>query len=532
MKRQLVFWGIGNICRTCLRWNEKVVPDFYIDEKTDCTVYNGKKVVRSCDITEWKDLFIVIAVVNDLEIKAYLRDKGLVEKQDFISYRDFFCEDEDMYANLDKAREVARKVSLMSQPVMLVAPLFTTRQNNKMVHFFKEYISSREKETFVIQTNLEVLSEENASKVLGAHVISEPKICMFDNPVIDKNKELSRYENEKIFLTNQENMWIEEMESRKVSDKDDLRLSSILYQYTQSLIDILKPKCLIIWGGWSRYSYILEQIATEKKIPYGFMEYGWLPGTFQFDPCGIAGQGICATREKRCKVKKLTQEEDNNISQVFKYITDNQLDTRSFRTNSQEIDLLNENNAKKILSFIGMSITGTGIRPGSEYWKKYISDVFDTIEEAVESVAKICLNNSIQMVFKPHPDMVMQQPFIDMLRKYNVMLVRDISIDYLIEMSDVFVSMASAVDYKVLIYRKPLVKIGQTGMNEKGCTYEVHNSSELQNNILWALENGQTQEQQQNYRYYIKELLDKYLWDDLEDRPTRYGRDIKEDFLP
>lgn len=528
--RKTVFWGIGNICKTCLKWNDNINPDFYIDEKSECTEFNGKKVVRSMQITDWNDIFVIITVANDVEIKRCLREKGLTEGVDFVSYRDYFSQDEGIEANLANAGNIVNTQG-NNHPTLFVVPLFTTRQNDKMINFFRQYIACRKEERFIIQTNLEVLSAERAEEVMGAGVITEPCICRFDSPVVDKNKELSIYKDDEPLLSKDETEWIKGLESRKLSDENDEKLSRVLYDYTKRLIDIINPKCIIIWGGWRRYSYILSRVAEIRGIPHGFMEYGWLPGTFQFDPCGIAGQGKCATISKKCDVDTVTSMEYEYIKNIFKYITDNKLDTMNFRKNEHEMKLVDGDNNHRLVTFIGMSTTGTGIQPGSEYWKKYMSETFDSVEEAVEYAAKICSRNNIKMVFKPHPDMLIKQSFMDVLNTYEVIIVKDISIDYLIEASDVVVSMASAVDYKVLMYGKPLIKVGQTGMNEKGCTYEVKQSEQFEDNLLSAIANGQTDEQKYRYVCYVKELLDKYLWDDLEEKSIRYGRGINENFI-
>ena len=93
MDRLLTFWGIGNVCETCLKWNKDVIPELFIDEKTKLTEFHGKRVVRSSNIKNWKEIFVVITVMNDNEIKRNLKNKGLVEELDFISYRDFFSSD-------------------------------------------------------------------------------------------------------------------------------------------------------------------------------------------------------------------------------------------------------------------------------------------------------------------------------------------------------------------------------------------------------------------------------------------------------
>ena len=104
-------------------------------------------------------------------------------------------------------------------------------------------------------------------------------------------------------------------------------------------------------------------------------------------------------------------------------------------------------------------------------------------------------------------------------------------IDKLIKLADVVVSIASSVDYKTLIYGKPLVQLGIHTLLGKGCTYVVLEKGMLEKQICLALENGMTEEQIEKFDRLLQILLQKYLWDDLSDRSLRYGRSTDEDFL-
>ena len=64
--------------------------------------------------------------------------------------------------------------------------------------------------------------------------------------------------------------------------------------YVNSLFSLLRPLKVVIWGGWSRLSLILAYIAKQNDIPFVFAEWGWVPGTIQFDPAGIAGNSVYA----------------------------------------------------------------------------------------------------------------------------------------------------------------------------------------------------------------------------------------------
>ena len=93
-------------------------------------------------------------------------------------------------------------------------------------------------------------------------------------------------------LSKQEKEWIWKLEERKLQDDKSFsfKVTSEIYWYYKQVISILEPSKIIIWGGWTRESYILAELAKRNNIPYGFMEFGWIPGTYQFDRRGIAGQ--------------------------------------------------------------------------------------------------------------------------------------------------------------------------------------------------------------------------------------------------
>ena len=134
----------------------------------------------------------------------------------------------------------------------------------------------------------------------------------------------------------------------------------------------------------------------------------------------------------------------------------------------------------------------------------------------------------IYLIFKPHPG----EPVPELkCGLEDVIIVRSMEIDRLICLADVAVSIASAVDYKVLIYGKPLVQLGITGLLGKGCTYTVSKKEMLEEQIHLALKNGMTKEQTENYNRLLQILLQRYLWDDMSDRNIRYGLSVERDFL-
>ena len=87
------------------------------------------------------------------------------------------------------------------------------------------------------------------------------------------------------------------------------------------------------------------------------------------------------------------------------------------------------------------------------------------------------------------------------------------------------------MDYKALIYGKPLVQLGITGLLGKDCTYSVTEKNGLEEQLVLALKNGMTGRQTENFDRLLQILLQRYLWDDMSERSLRYGLTIEHDFL-
>ena len=104
-------------------------------------------------------------------------------------------------------------------------------------------------------------------------------------------------------------------------------------------------------------------------------------------------------------------------------------------------------------------------------------------------------------------------------------------IDRLLHLSDVVISISSAVEYKALIYGKPLVQLGHTTLSKKECSYGVESIEKIECQLQEALKKGMTKKQNENFEQYMVQLLENYLWDDLSDREMRYGLSVETDFF-
>lgn len=533
MKKEIVFWGTGNICRTCLEWNKNIQPIFFIDSYNVNNQFYGKPIYRPEDINNWAKYTIIIMVMHDYDIKQYLTRRGLNENVDFFSYGNYFAKDLNIIESIEEVKNFIFEYPMYKNSIFIYAPVLNCRNNSMMTNFFRKYSIAREPEKCLLHTVIDVTSRKNATNVLGIEFIAQPSVCQFDckKGIADKQYEI--YREFEVDLTEEEKSWIkDDLETRKVKRNDykDLHLSFVLYYYAKEIIRILEPNKIVIWGGWERYCYILAHIAKERGIPYGFMEYGWIPGTVQFNPSGIAGQSTIFMGEN-CE-NGLIEEKKLYVDKIKDYVKKTQIDSGFFHEDIKDKIQLNKINKKrKTLFFIGMADEGIQIDSTSDYWTQYVSEVVKSTHEAVWLCYQLAKKNKWNFIFKPHPGLDNYEEYEKWSQGEDFILVRHTGVDSLIMMADVAISIASAVDYKVVIYGKPLVEIGHGALQKQNCTYYVKNKNEIEKLLNEAVNNGFTKKQEKALDTHLLYLLEHHLWDDLSNRELRYGLSVEKDFF-
>ena len=529
--KKLVYWGTGKICSMCLKHYPDIKPEFFIDSYQESDSFHNISVKNPDEIINWDELFVVITISAYEEVEKILKSKSLKKNKDYAKYKDYFSQPkETLKEKLSFFQEYIKRNTEYENAYLILAPVFLARGSNAMLHFFREYGKKKFPHKCILFSYLEMVKAEDAKDEMGYPVFDIPDICQWDGRNdMGKNIDVNQLSHSGLLLA-EEREWIRELEERKICEDKKLscNISSEIYWYFKEIFSILKPSRVINWGSWGRLGYILADLAKRNKIPYGLMEYGWIPGTFLFDRTGYAGESVYAVEPEKflgLEVKSTYM----HVQQIKKFIMDTKLDTRSFiRDEDDEKSLCKLNRQKKTVFVVGMDDYDIGINSGSVYWGQYVSSSVSSTAEAVSAVWDVCRRNGWNCIFKPHP----RSP----IKLYNnssdsMIEIKLMEIDRLVKLSDVVVSIISKVDYKVLIYGKPLVQLGHTMLSGKGCSYEVHDINILEAQLKAALENGMTQEQNVNFERHIAQLLDNYLWDDMSEREIRYGLSLDTDFF-
>lgn len=85
--RKILVWGTGKMCRFLLEQESSFSVEGFIDTYKKNDSFMGKRIFFPSEITDWKQYYVIVAVGEDQEIFKELSGYGLIEGEDFISYR-------------------------------------------------------------------------------------------------------------------------------------------------------------------------------------------------------------------------------------------------------------------------------------------------------------------------------------------------------------------------------------------------------------------------------------------------------------
>lgn len=531
-KEKLAYWGAGDIGKLCVEQYPDTKPDFFIDSNrgTEMFTYCDIPVKTPDEIEDWDQIFVVITLTAISEIERILQKKNLIRNKDFARYKDFFSvHKESLTDKVDRIKSFISKKGDYENSILIIAPVFISRVSKDLIRFFKEYGVKRYPQKCILVTDLQVMSEETAEEIMGYPVFDFSEVCYWNGILRPSmNIDITTFTHENT-LSEAEKSWIHDLEERKTYDSKEFsyKVTAEIFWYFKNLFYFIKPSKVLIWSGWERQSCIAAKLAQTMEIPFGYMEHGWIPGTVQFDKHWID------------KKNKFSQDPEIDLGlenrglmlrQIKEHIIRNKTDTGKYRkTEYDKRSLQRIDRTKKTIFFAGMDDYGLGINSDSDYWKQNVMSIFPSTDAAALFVAQICRKNRWNFVFKPHPNSA-SQCTVDKVDS-SVIRINYTEIDELIQLADVVISIASKVEYKVLIYGKPLLKLGHITLYKEGCCYEIQDKSQIEPQLKLALKVGMTKGQSQTFESHIAQLLTYHLWDDLTDRELRYGLPLDVDFF-
>jgi len=520
--RKIIFWGAGGVARSCVEQFPDIAPLFIVDHKPDKKLVDGIDVFLPEDISDWKNYFIVVSTFAYTSVKNELDGYGLREGEDYAYFWEYFCYDRYLSSieSLDEIKKSVENGMIKQNRIMIWAPFYIGRRCRRIRNFITEYIKKTGDENYLIW---------NAQREVSTNGIRDEFECMsvrISIPSEDRSGERHFIASGDCFIDEDEKNFIKKLrDTKKTKAEYEEYLND--YIYYRSLFEIMKPSAFIMWSGWTKESMMIGYLTKRHGIDVVYGEYGWLEGTLQFDPGGIAGKSVLCSN-KTVYEMNLQKQNIKDLRVLFekekKLIIEKDRDKKWNYNEYEKLDRLDI--SKKNILFVGMGDAGMDIDPKSAFWSRFVSSCVCSSVEAARFLSEICLENDWNLIYKPHPLELTDQKYILIEENEHVQQAFYTPIERLIEFCDVVVSITSAVDFKTFFYNKPLVQLGRNVLNISGCTYVAENKDEIETQLKNAVENGFTDRHWDAFILLMKVCLKTTHWDDMSHSGFDYGVDI------
>jgi len=271
------------------------------------------------------------------------------------------------------------------------------------------------------------------------------------------------------------------------------------------------------------YHTVAEYVCQLQNVVIIRGEHGVLPGTYTFDIMGEMGASAPAVYAKEFRKLLVTKEELLRAGEIWDYIRSSGINRKiQWKGNINAIKEKLDKNRPTIF-VAGQNDEASGIYPYTENVKKYHSPIFASSTQAATVLGELAKKNNWNIVYKPHPYIILSKEERHMLQK-QVILAEGIGVNYLIELSDVVVTIVSQTAYMALLHDTPVLMLGYIQLRDKGCTYQAFTEEAIEPELKSALQNGFTESQRNAFQMHIAQLVKYYLYDDYCDRELRYGR--------
>lgn len=313
---------------------------------------------------------------------------------------------------------------------------------------------------------------------------------------------------------------------RSMTDSYAKTLVCSVYELYSSVIDCWKPACVVVWNSFSPLHEVCVQACREKNVPLLFMEFGVLPGTFALELTGEMGHSSVAVNRRSFLKLPIEQPELEHAQAVLDFLRNSGLNryvqSRDARAETKLRSLLAPR--RPVVLFAGQNDFDSGMVPYTAESADFHSPVFTSSLAAVEFLADLAEKNGWNFIFKPHP--AMAAPYKGRHFAPNTIYIEQFDLNALIDLADAVVTIASQTAYIALLRERPVVMLGYTQLRGKGCSYEAFSKDDIEAKIKTAIQQGQTEEQKEHFVRHTAQLLKYYLFDDLSERPLRYGRTL------
>lgn len=524
--RKIVIWGIGYYGRLCAMHLGVHNVQFFIDsDKSKSGEFLGKKVITPDSVTDWRDIHIYIPLNYKAEIMPILEKNGvLVDSNVSVYGNNVLITEEQAEEEFKRAITELDKIDLTGYQDGTV---FWTRVWAADRDYSKGYINLITSQEMLVVSEAYWINKDETEKRLKNKAVVSPSFSSCETvnvkEVLDrpkKNDDLS------------DDTSIDELVYGIVATNPEVSEDAAYYKAykTYNFMDTVLRKgrfrYVIINGSDAPEHRLLSSICKKLGASIIYTHPAVLPGTLSFDPGGDVGDSIVAVYHEEFRKLPISADDVAEAQKVLDYLRVSGIN-RKPQPKHDWFELIKDRIKpnRPTVFYAGQLDLDCSMIPYTEYSRAFQSPVFKSTFEAGIYLAEICLKNDWNFIYKPHPmyigDGAKGMPS-------NVIYVPSGDINEMVDFADVTVTIRSSTNYVALIRKKPALMLGYTQTRGQGCTYEAFAEEEIESQLKMAIKNGFTVEQQNNFTEHVARLLKYSLYDDMGDRPVRFGLKLPE----
>lgn len=283
------------------------------------------------------------------------------------------------------------------------------------------------------------------------------------------------------------------------------------WKFADTMIRRVRPGLVVLWNAFHPLSKAAEHAARQHGVRSAYLEYGLLPGTFNFDFRGQMGESAVALEPAfhRLALDASDLERADDVLESLRRTGTNRRPQP--RIDEALLDVRMRAGGRPVLLLAGHNDHASGVIPYEGPARTAHSPIFQSSADAALRVERLAAARGWFVVYKPHP-FAKRAQHVDDTAHSMTLPVGDINA--CIDMADVVLTVLSQVSYVAMIRRKPVVMLGYNQLRGAGCAYQCHTWSDVEPRIDAALSEGLTQEQDGAWRAHVARLLKYYLYGD------------------
>lgn len=507
--KQVAVWGTGGVCRALLKSWPDCLPDFFIDsdEAKVGEKLQGRAIFSPSALQERMDCFIIVATDAYMPIRRQLEKMGFQERKDFIWYREWVFDrlGKDPFREAEAFLRGIPEKSGKYQNAKLIFSDFLEFDKGVCDFVNRRAVPASE---WLLLSEAGWIRDEVAREKIQLSVIKLPLLLAHN-----------------LYARDVDLLRLPKDAKQYVQGKEYLRLAAkglrgaypdmaVGYEYAvcmyadkiiRSIIECWRPLLITLWNSFYPFHAIIRVISEEEKIPLRYMEFGNIPGTIIVEELGQMGESIPARYPEKFLEIPVSDAEYRRAQKHIKDLRISGLNRNIQRNGSGLAEIMERLKTNRpVIFYAGQNDFASGLQPYTDNSRKYHSPIFKSSDETAVFLAGLCEKNDWNLIYKPHPMMLLCTDRYKLPE--NVIYIEEGDINAIIDLSDVIVTILSSMSYVALIREKSVVMLGYTHLKGQGCTYEAFAKDEVKAQIREAIQAGRRTKMYEEFLGHVVRL--------------------------